>query len=77
MSIKKIAESIIRDEKSVMPISSLMRDTYGINDVCLSTPAIVGKDGVEDLIPIRLSAEENKKLRSSAEILKSVLNDVL
>ncbi len=77
MSIKKIAESIIRDEKSVMPISSLMRDTYGINDVCLSMPAIVGKDGVEDLIPIRLSAEENKKLRSSAEILKSVLNDVL
>ena len=77
MSIKKIAESIIRDEKSVMPISSLMRDTYGINDVCLSMPAIVGKDGVEDLIPIRLNAEENKKLRTSAEILKNVLNDVL
>lgn len=77
MAVKRICEAIIRDEKSVLAVSSLMSGVYGIEDVALSMPAIVGKDGVEDLIPVRLSAEEHKKLRESANVLKGVINDVL
>lgn len=77
MAVKRISEAIIRDEKAVMPISSLIKNVYGIEDVALSMPAIVGKDGVEDLIPIRLNAEEHRKLRESAEVLKNVIKDVL
>lgn len=77
MAVKRICEAIIRDEKSVLAVSSLMNGVYGIEDVALSMPAIVGKDGVEDLIPIRLSAEEHKKLRESAGVLKGVIDEVL
>ncbi|MBQ7592812.1 MAG: L-lactate dehydrogenase [Synergistaceae bacterium] len=77
MAVKRICEAIIRDEKSVLAVSSLMADVYGIEDVALSMPAIVGKDGIEDLIPVRLNAEEQRKLRESACVLKGVINDVL
>ena len=77
MAVKRICEAIIRDEKSVLPVSSIVNGLYGINDVALSMPAIIGKDGVEDLVPIRLSAEEHKKLLQSAEVIKKVINDVL
>ncbi|MBR0185504.1 MAG: L-lactate dehydrogenase [Synergistaceae bacterium] len=77
MSVKRICEAIIRDEKSALAVSSLMEDVYGVEDVALSMPAIVGKDGVETLIPVRLSVDEQRKLRESAEILKGVIRDVL
>ena len=77
MSVKRICEAIIRDEKSVLAVSSLMEDVYGVEDVALSMPAIVGKDGVETLIPVRLSVDEQRKLLESAEILKGVIRDVL
>ena len=54
-----------------------MEDVYGVEDVALSMPAIVGKDGVETLIPVRLSVDEQRKLKESAEILKGVIKDVL
>ena len=77
MAVKRICEAVIRDEKSVLPVSSLMNGIYGISDVALSMPAIIGKDGVEDLVPIRLSADEHKKLLDSAGVIKGVINEVL
>ena len=77
MSVKRICEAIIRDEKSVLPVSSLIDDVYSIRDVALSMPAIVGKDGVEDIMPIRLSYDEQKKLQNSAEVLREVISEVL
>ncbi|MBQ6110903.1 MAG: L-lactate dehydrogenase [Synergistaceae bacterium] len=77
MSVKRICEAIIRDEKSVLPVSSLIDDVYSIRDVALSMPAIIGKDGVEDIMPIRLSYDEQKKLQNSAEVLREVIDEVL
>ena len=53
-----------------------MHGEYGIDDVVLSMPAIVGKDGLESLVPIELDEEEQKKLKESAETLKGVLADI-
>lgn len=75
MSVKRICEAIIRDEKSILPVSSMMNGEYGLEGVSLSMPAIVGKDGVETLVPIELSKEEIKLLQQSAEILKDVLKE--
>ena len=77
MAVKRICEAIIRDEKSVLPVSSLMKDVYGVEDVALSMPAIVGKDGIEDLIPVRLDVSEQRKLRESASVLKEIINSVI
>ncbi len=75
MAVKRICEVIIRDEKSILPVSSMMHGEYGIHDVVLSMPAIVGKNGVETKVPILLNEEEQEKLRSSAETLKQILSE--
>ena len=77
MSVKRICEAIVRDEKSIMPVSSMQKGNYGIKDVALSMPAIVGKNGVETLVPIELNAEEREALKNSADTLKKVIKDVL
>ena len=73
MSVKRICEAIVRDEKSILPISSMMHGEYGISDVALSMPAIVGKDGIETRVPISLNGEEEAKLKDSADTLKKVI----
>src|SRR5574344_153136 len=73
MSVKRICEAIVRDEKSILPISSMMHVEYGIDGIALSMPAILGKDGVETHVPIQLDEEENSKLQQSADTLKNIL----
>ncbi len=75
MAVKRICEVIIRDEKSILPISSLMQGEYGIENVALSMPCIVGKDGYETKIPIVLDEKEADALRKSAATLRGVLDD--
>ena len=77
MSVRRICEAIIRDEKSILPVSSMMHGEYGIDGVTLSMPAVVGKNGVEKLVPIELSKTEQKKLRASADTLRGVLAEVM
>ena len=73
MAVKRICEAIIRDEKSILPISSMMYGQYGIEGISLSMPAIVGKDGVETLVPIQLNKEETEKLQQSAKTLQNII----
>lgn len=73
MAVKRICEAIVRDEKSILPISSLMKGDFGIEGISLSMPAIVGKDGVECLVPIQLNEEEVSKLQQSAKTLHDTL----
>lgn len=77
MSVRRICEAIVRDEKSILPVSYIQRDNHGISDVALSMPAIVGRHGVESSVPIELSAEESAALQRSAETLKAILADIL
>ena len=78
MAVKRICEAIVRDEKSIMPVSCIQHDkVYGIDGVALSMPSIVGKNGVETGVPIELSREEQKALRESADTLRAVIADVL
>ncbi|MBE5895776.1 MAG: L-lactate dehydrogenase [Lachnospiraceae bacterium] len=75
MSVKRICEAIIRDEKSILPVSVMLHGEYGVEDVVLSIPAIVGKNGVETKVPIPLSVEEVLKLQESAKALKKVMEE--
>ena len=75
MSVRRICEAIVRDEKSILPISSMMHGQYGIDGCALSMPAIVGADGVETLIPLELDDDELSKLHESADTLKKVIAD--
>ncbi|KXU50508.1 L-lactate dehydrogenase [Longibaculum muris] len=74
VAVKRIATAIVKNEHAVLPISSLMQGEFGLNDICLSIPTVVGSQGVEKVVDIYLNNEENEKLQESAKALKEVLN---
>jgi len=76
VAVRRICEAIIRDEKSVLPVSSIQHGAFGIDGVALSMPAIVGKNGVEKQIPIKLNEKEQGELKKSADALKEVLKSI-
>lgn len=77
MSVKRICECIVRNERSILPVSAMMHGEYGIEDIMLSMPAIVGIGGVETHVPIALSEEEAEKLVESAKKLKEVAKGLI
>jgi L-lactate dehydrogenase len=72
----RIVEAILRDQQTVLPISSLVDDYYGISHVCLSLPCLIGRAGVERMLRLELSPEEIEGLRRSAEQLSATLAEV-
>ena len=77
MSVKRICECIVRNERSILPVSAMMHGEYGIEDITLSMPATVGIGGVETHVPIALSEEEAEKLVESAKKLKEVAKGLI
>jgi len=73
MSVKRICEAIVRNEESILPVSGIIHNVYGINDVALSIPAVVGINGIETHVPISLNIDEQEKLKQSARTLQEVL----
>ena len=73
MAVARIAESITRDEHSVLPISVLLKGEYGIEGLCLSIPTVVGSLGAENILEIPLSGKEQRALTASAEALSEAV----
>jgi L-lactate dehydrogenase len=68
----RIIEAVLKDERRVLPVSSLLNGYYGIDDVCLSVPTIVGADGVLERLPVPMSVDEVAGLRASALAVRDV-----
>jgi L-lactate dehydrogenase len=71
--LMRIVEAILRDQSTVLSVSSLIGDYYGIDDVYLSVPTVVGRGGVERTLRLALSAEEASGLRRSADTLRETI----
>ena len=67
---RRIVSTIIRDEKAILPVSVYPDGKYGLDELCISLPCIIGKDGVEKVLEIPLSKDERGKLLFSAETVK-------
>jgi L-lactate dehydrogenase len=76
LSLVKISQAILRNESSVLTVSTLLEGEYGIEDICLSTPAIVGRQGVTQMIHAELPEQELKGLQNSANKLKESLAQI-
>lgn len=76
MAVLRIARAIIRDEHSVLPVSCMVSGQYGLNGICIGVPAVLGSDGIEAVLEIELSPEEQERLHCSAKTLQSVLEDL-
>lgn len=72
-SVTRICEAILRDEHAVLPVSTMTGGQYGIKDVYLSLPCVVGRGGIERVIDIPLNAEETEGLIRSAEVLRQTI----
>jgi L-lactate dehydrogenase len=68
--LMRITQAILRNQNTVLSVSSLVQDFYGIDDVCLSLPTVVNRTGIAKLLRIQLSDAEADQLRRSAEVLQ-------
>ena len=76
LSLTRISGAILRNEHSILTVSSLLKGEYGIEDICLSVPCVVGKTGIERIITAQLSADEQTSLEASAQMLRNVLDSI-
>lgn len=73
MAVCRICAAIVRNEQSILPVSSLMTGEYGLENVVLSIPAVVDENGIETVVPIELNEKELAELQQSAAVLKKVI----
>lgn len=72
-ALTRIIEAVVRDEASVLTVSTLLDGHYGIHGVCLSLPAIIDRSGIRRVLPVPLSNEEVARLLDSASAVRAML----
>lgn len=76
MSVKKIVSAIVRDENAILPVSTLVTGHYGLEEVCMGLPCIVGKEGIKRVLEIPLDSTELESLKASASKLKKITDEM-
>ena len=69
-----VVESIIRDQKKVVPSCTYLEGEYGQNDICIGVPAVIGRGGVEKVLTLNLTADEKALFEKSAEAVRKTNN---
>ena len=72
--LMRIVETILRHQNTVLSVSSLIENYYGINRVCLSLPTILDRGGVQRVLQLELDEEETARLRHSADVLRQTIS---
>ncbi len=75
-AVSTMVESIVKDKKAVIPISAYLDGQYGIRDVCLGAPAIVGKNGIEKIIELPLDEFEKDQILKGANSVKEAISNL-
>ena len=73
MAVGRIAESLVKDEHAVLPVSVVLAGEYGLEGLALSIPSIVGRNGLKEILEIPLSGEEQQALDASARQMKAAI----
>src|SRR5207248_1762449 len=76
LAIREVVHAVFLDKQALLPVSSLVQGAYDIRDVCLSVPSVVGRNGVERHVEIKLWPKEVMGLQTSAKALKQTLAKV-
>lgn len=75
-AVSALVQAIANDQKKMFPCSALLEGEYGLSDLCIGVPAILGKNGLEKIVEIELDEAEKSKMQESAEGVKKT-NDLL
>jgi L-lactate dehydrogenase len=73
VAIREVVHAVLLDKQVLLPVSSLVPGTYGINDICLSVPSLVGRKGVEKHVELKLWPKEQLGIQQSGRALKETL----
>jgi L-lactate dehydrogenase len=73
LAVRRIVEAITGDEKGILTVSSLLEGEYGLHDLYIGIPSIVGKEGIRKVIEVPLTAEEREDFLRSAETMKGII----
>ncbi len=74
-----VAESILKDQKKMIPCSAALEGEYGMKDITIGVPCIIGKNGIERVLELQISADEMDKLRQSEAAVRkttAILKDI-
>jgi len=74
--LMRITEAILRDQSTVLSISSLINGYHGLTDVCFSLPTVIDRGGIEKVLHLELDKDEINKLRDSASVLKTTIKSL-
>ena len=74
--VAAMVESILLDEKRIIPCAAYLQGQYGINDLFLGVPVVLGAKGIERIIELELSPEEQEQFRKAAEIVRETVSKV-
>ena len=75
LALVRITQAIMNDENAILPVSSLVEDYLGIDDVYLSLPAVINKEGVREVLNIELNSQEKQAFKNSADAVKRVIRE--
>lgn len=71
-AVSGLVQAIACDQKKIYPCSAFLEGEYGLNDICLGVPVVLGKNGIEKIVSIELSEDEKAKVAASAEGVAAV-----
>ena len=75
-SVKRIVSAIVHDESSILPVSALVDGHYGLEDVYMSLPCVISREGIRQVLEIPLDEEETARLNRSAAALRAAIDDL-
>jgi malate dehydrogenase len=75
-SVAYLVDSILNDQKKMIPCSVFLEGEYGQNDICIGVPCIIGKNGVEKIVDIKLNEDEKAKFAKSADAVRAMNGDL-
>ncbi len=75
-AVRRIVTAIVRDEDTILPVTVRAKGHYGLGDISISLPAVVGRDGILRVLDVALSDKELRSLRSSADKIEEALNSL-
>lgn len=74
MALARITRALLRDEYAALPVSTMLRGAYGVDDLFIGVPAVLGRKGVKSIVELDLAKSERDALAHSAEVLSGVVD---
>ena len=75
-AISSIIESVVKDQKKIIPVATALDGEYGYSDVTIGVPAVIGRNGVEKIIELELNDEEKECIKKSVDSVKNAISNI-